>query len=256
MAIFERTPQGHWTPSTLAAGPFAGLQGGAVAGLLAAEVEAAAAKRQWGTAISVSAWFLRPVPMAELRTEMHAIREGGRISVVDNTVWLDGDPEACATVRVTLIRNRAIEVPGYVAPEPVTTDPTHFAQVARRVAPHGKPWFMDAMEVRAERDTVWFRLREDLVAGVGALSRVLGPADWAHGLFRPVTNVVADPNPNLTVHLHRQPRGEWIGVRATTHWHPDHGVGSGKGLLFDIEGEIGAVSMAVVLTPFPKPLAT
>lgn len=256
MAIFERTAQGHWTPTAKAAGPFAGMQGGAVAGLLAAEIEAVAAARNWGTATSLSAWFLRPVAMAELRTEMHAVREGGRVSVVDNTVWLEGDPEACATVRVTLIRDRAVDVPGYVAPESVMTDPTRLAQPSRRVAPHGKPWFMDTMEVRAGTDTVWFRMHEELVAGAGALSRVLGPADWAHGLFRPVTNVVADPNPNLTVHLHRQPRGEWVGVRASTHWHPEHGVGLGAGILLDIEGAIGAVSMAVALTPFPKSLAT
>ena len=53
LAIFE--PLGapnHWQPSALAAGPFAGLQGGAVASLLTAEVEAIAAERKWGTAVS------------------------------------------------------------------------------------------------------------------------------------------------------------------------------------------------------------
>ena len=56
MAIFEPSnlPH-HWQPSALAAGPFAGLQGGAVASLLTAEIEALAGLRNWGTAISASA---------------------------------------------------------------------------------------------------------------------------------------------------------------------------------------------------------
>ena len=41
MPIFEALDAPHhWRPSPLAAGPFAGLQGGAVASLLTAEVEA------------------------------------------------------------------------------------------------------------------------------------------------------------------------------------------------------------------------
>src|SRR3981189_1582353 len=85
LAIFE--PLGaihHWQPSALAAGPFAGLQGGAVASLLTAEIEALAVARNWGTAIAASAWFLRPTPMAELRTQLSVVSEGGRVSVVDN----------------------------------------------------------------------------------------------------------------------------------------------------------------------------
>ena len=67
MAIFEPLAAPNcWQPSALAAGPFAGLQGGAVASLLTAEVEALAAVRNWGTAVSATAWFLRPTPMTDL----------------------------------------------------------------------------------------------------------------------------------------------------------------------------------------------
>ena len=70
----------HWRPSALAAGPFSGLQGGAVASLLTAEVEALAGTRKWGTAVSVTAWFLRPTPMTDLRTQLAVavVSEGGR----------------------------------------------------------------------------------------------------------------------------------------------------------------------------------
>ena len=137
MAIFEPLGVPHrWQPSALAAGPFAGLQGGAVASLLTAEVEALAAERKWGTAVCATAWFLRPTPMADLRTELAVLTEGGRVSVVDNTLWPDGEEQPCATVRVTLSRERAVEVPGFADAGGEPVDPTRFPRRTRA----GRPW--------------------------------------------------------------------------------------------------------------------
>jgi acyl-coenzyme A thioesterase PaaI-like protein len=124
LAIFEPLDAPHhWQPSPLAAGPFAGLQGGAVASLLTAEIEAIAETRNWGTAVSATAWFLRPTPMAKLRTQLAVLTEGGRVSVVDNTLWADNEEHPCATVRVTLSRERAIEIPGFAEKESDNLDP-------------------------------------------------------------------------------------------------------------------------------------
>jgi hypothetical protein len=242
----------HWQPSALAAGPFAGLQGGAVASLLTAEIEAIAAEKKWGTAASVTAWFLRPTPMAKLCTQLSVVTEGGRVNVVDNTLWPVGEDSPCATVRVTLSRERGVEVPGFAEPHGETIDPTRYP-VRTRKAAHGQPWFMDAMEARAGDGIAWFRLNHPIIDGAGPLSSVLGPADWTHGVARPFQNVVADPNPNLTVQLFKQPAGEWVGIRAQTWWQPEKGRGMGSGTLRDVHGDIGCVSMSVILVPFPKP---
>jgi hypothetical protein len=252
LAIFEPLDAAnHWQPAALAAGPFAGLQGGAVASLLTAEIEALADLRNWGMAISASAWFLRPTPMAELRTQLAVLTEGGRVSVVDNTLWAADEVQPCATVRVTLSRERAVEISGFTEPTSAPVDPTQFPPRTIKAA-HGRPWFMDAMEARTGDDVAWFRLNHAIIAGAGPLSSVLGPADWTHGIARPFQNVVADPNPNLTVQLFRRPQGAWVGVRAQTRWRPPGGVGTGSGVLFDLQGEIGRVSMSVILVPFPK----
>ncbi len=252
MAIFEPLDvPNHWQPSALAAGPFAGLQGGAVASLLTAEIEALADRRAWGTAISVSAWFLRPTPMAPLRTELAVVTEGGRVSVIDNTLWAAGEALPCATVRVTLSRERGVDVPGFAEPADAIVDPAQFRPRIIK-AGHGRPWFMDAMEARAGEGVAWFRLNHAIIEGAGPLSSVLGPADWTHGIARPFQNVVADPNPNLTVQLFRRPQDSWVGVRAETRWRPVAGLGTGSGVLLDLHGEIGRVSMSVVLVPFPK----
>jgi hypothetical protein len=243
LAIFEPLEAAnHWRPSALAAGPFAGLQGGAVASLLTAEVEAISAQRKWGTAVAVTAWFLRPTPMANLRTQLSVVTEGGRVSVIDNTLWPIDAEQPCATVRVTLSRERAVELPGFPDDAGDPVDPTRFP-VRTRKAAHGRPWFMDAMEARAGDDAAWFRLHHPIIAGAGPLSSALGPADWTH------------PNPNLTVQLFRPPSGEWVGVRAQTRWRPATGCGVGSGILLDTRGEIGRVSMSVVLVPFPKAAA-
>jgi acyl-coenzyme A thioesterase PaaI-like protein len=258
VAIFESLGANRWQPTALAVGPFAGLQGGAVASLLTAEVEALAATRKWGTAIASSAWFLRPTPMTVLRTELSVVAEGGRVSVIDNTLWPDGEDQPCATVRVTLSRERAVEVSGFAEPASDAADPTRFP-VRTRQAAHGKPWFMDAMEAREGDGVAWFRMNLAIIDGAGSLSKgllssVLGPADWTHGIARPFQDVVADPNPNLTVQLFRQPEGGWVGVRAAARWRPAGGLGAGSGVLLDVHGEIGQVSMSVILVPFPPRL--
>ena len=129
MAIFEPlAAPNHWRPSPLAGGPFAGLQGGAVASLLTAEVEALAESRKWGRAICSTAWFLRPTPMTDLRTQLAVVTEGGRVSVVDNTLWPLHEDQPCATVRVTLSRERAIDAPGLAEDGGDPVDPSRFPQ--------------------------------------------------------------------------------------------------------------------------------
>ena len=62
---------------------------------------------------------------------------------------------------------------------------------------------------------------------------------------------MAGPNLNLTVQLFRRPEGEWVGIRAQARWRPAGGLGVGSGVLLDVNGEIGRVSMSVILVPFP-----
>jgi hypothetical protein len=162
MAIFEPlAAANHWRPSPLAGGPFAGLQGGAVASLLTAEVERLGETRKWGTAICSTAWFLRPTPMADLRTQLAVVTEGGRVSVVDNTLWPMNEDQPCATVRVTLSRERAIDVPGFTEAASDPVDPTQFPRRTLQLV-QGRQWFMDAMETRTGDGVAWFLLNHRL----------------------------------------------------------------------------------------------
>ena len=61
------------------------------------------------------------------------------------------------------------------------------------------------------------------------LLRAAAPLDVRRWLF---------VNTELTIHLHRPPEGEWMGVDARTIVGPS-GVGTVSGLLFDEHGHIG-----------------
>ena len=251
MAIFERDNEdGPWLPSDLARGPFAGLQGGAVAGLLTAEAERRAAMDELGIPVHLTTWFLRPVPLAPLRTRTNVLHAGGRVSVVETSLYREGDEERpLALARVTMARPRRLEIA--LPPNSATrVDPSAFP-IREMKAPHGGTWFMDAMEFRHDDSgTAWFRMNTPVIDGAGPLAMVAGPADWAHGIGRPVHHVVADPNANLNIHLLRPPRDNWIGISGLARWLPEQGTGVGRGVLLDVDGEIGSVSMSVMLTPF------
>ena len=238
----------YWQPSPLAAGPFTGLQGGAVAGLLTAEIEALASDCGLGAAANASVWFLKPTPMVPLRTELKVLQKGGRVTIIDNTLYIAGEETPTATARVLLLKERAVGSSDLSWTPTLKVEPSRLPQI-KRPAPHGGPWFMDAMDVHSNGDTTWFRVHTPVTENAGAMARFLGPADWAHGINRPRHNVLADPNPNLSVHLFRPPHGEWIGVQANTCWATETGCGHGRGVLWDEHGEIGSVAMSVALKP-------
>jgi Acyl-CoA thioesterase C-terminal domain len=132
-------------------------------------------------------------------------------------------------------------------------DPAGFPKAPLRRAPHGGPWFMDTLDVREGADGIrWFGIQRPVVAPLTPMAKVLGPADWTHGLARPPEPRLADPNIDLIVQLTRLPDGDWIGVRPSTRWART-GVGRGAGVLHDRLGEIGAVSMGVTLLPVEAP---
>lgn len=244
--VFVAQGDGAWMPSDYARGPFAGLQGGAVAGLMVHELERLAERYGLGTALSASVQFLRPVPVAPLTTEPEILRPGRRASVLRSELRRQGELMSVATVTFA----RSQDFPGIEdGDEPLA--PERSDRRPRRRAPHGGHWFMDTMEARGPTDGIhWFRIRRPLVASLTPMARVLGPADWAHGLAAPPAPDLAFPNVDIALQLTRPPEAEWIGVRPSAHWSAT-GVGRGAGILYDRRGEIGGVSMGVALAPLP-----
>jgi hypothetical protein len=97
----------------------------------------------------------------------------------------------------------------------------------------------------------WIRLRGEVVAGEqpSQLSRVAAAADFANGLswilpWREWLFV----NTELTVHLSREARGDWIGVDARTA-SSVAGFGLSTATLHDLDGPIGVCAQSLFVEP-------
>ena len=246
MPAFEKHEENSWNSAPSAMGPFSGLQGGGVAGLMVFELEALANAKALGLAVSASVEFLRPTQPGSLRTVPKIVRAGRRVSVLSNEIY---QGQTC-TARASICVIQPTQISAIATPSKAHHAPQELDVLPARKALHGQPWMMDNFEVRqSDEGVIWFRYLDEIVDGMTPLARVLGPADWTHGLGRPATPRLADPNINLQVVLARQPDGDFLGIRPNTTWLPS-GIGMGEGMLLDPAGPFGRVMMSVALTPF------
>jgi hypothetical protein len=100
---------------------------------------------------------------------------------------------------------------------------------------------------------VWIRLRVPVVPGEApsGVQRAAAAADFGNGVsgglpFERFTFI----NPDLTVHLLRVPVGEWIGMRAASHYGAaiaSTSAGFAESELFDAEGRVGRGVQSLIL---------
>ncbi|MFY1621356.1 thioesterase family protein [Micromonospora sp. WMMD736] len=92
----------------------------------------------------------------------------------------------------------------------------------------------------------WARPLVDLVVGepLTPMQRLFTVADIANGMgSRLSVGEWLFLNTDLVVHIHRVPEGDWVGVRAETHYGSD-GVGVSRGTLFDALGSVAVLQQA------------
>ncbi len=61
-------------------------------------------------------------------------------------------------------------------------------------------------------------------------------------------------NPDLTLMLHREPQGDWLGSQSVSRWESD-GIGLADALLFDEIGPVGRALQTLLLTPQSPPMS-
>ena len=101
----------------------------------------------------------------------------------------------------------------------------------------------------------WLTPRVALVSGedLTPVQRLFTVADCANGLGSKIDiRKYTFLNTDLTVHVHRVPVGEWVGIRSETRYGPD-GVATTVGTLFDDDGAVGVIQQAVLVRPRPRP---
>ena len=254
-AVFEQH-DGTWVPSGHARGPWdAGSQhGGAPAALLAREIERLEPGADMLVA-RITYEFLGPVPLAPLVADAWVNRPGRRFQIIEGE--LRSGSRAVVRARAVRLRRGDIHVPATArvdGPPPVEgpaeSKPSPFPAAGEAVGFH-----RTAMEIRFAAGTgytggparAWFRLRRPLVAGEtpSPLQRVAAAADFGNGISSALDfDEHLFINTDLTLHLVREPVGEWVLLDARTAIEPV-GVGLAESRLYDVDGVIGLAAQTL-----------
>ncbi|HEY8517455.1 MAG TPA: thioesterase family protein [Candidatus Binatia bacterium] len=250
---------GLFVATTLARGPWSpdAQHGGPPSALLARAIE----RFEDGERMQVARLtieLLRPVPIAPLAVRTAFERPGKKVQLVRASLFA-GDTEVA---RATGLRMRRAELPvpqDVPAPQPPpgpdsghTTLPPWAEQVQydafhSRAVEHR---FVAGSFLEPGPATDWIRLRVPLVAGeeTSPLCRVAAAADFGNGVSWVLNrnDGWAFINPDLTIHLHRYPVGEWVCIDSVTLVGPQ-GAGIAESRLFDERGALGRSVQSLLL---------
>jgi acyl-coenzyme A thioesterase PaaI-like protein len=229
--------------------------GGPPAALLGHEVERRRGARADMRIARISIDILRPVPIGVVTIATRVAHASRSIEIVDATL---SDDDGRMLARASAVRIRVSEDPLPERRPPGPPPPTAAAEIPETLTDfHFDVGYHTAMETRYAAGsfeaqgpaTVWFRMRYPLVAGepIQPLSRVLVAADSGNGISHAIdfrTHVFV--NPELTVHLHRYPDGEFVCLDSATTTDPD-GIGLADTLLYDDVGPIGRGTQALFI---------
>lgn len=197
--------------------------------------------------------LLRPIPIAPLTVRTEVVRAGKRAQWMTGALLHDGREVA----RASGLAIRPLEVALPEHPRPAATLPLPDAS-REFVFPFflSKVGYHTAMEVRIAKGEwskgpcgAWLRMRVPLVAGEtpSPLQRTVVAADAGNGVSVTIPiDRFTFINADLTVHLHREPAGEWIGLDATTTPESD-GTGLQHSLLHDTQGVVGRSLQSLVV---------
>jgi hypothetical protein len=238
--------RGPWDPDA--------QHGGAPAALLAEAV------REDGMHVARLTYeFLGPVPLSPLEIETRVVRPGRRFQLVEAELRSDGAP----IVRLRAVRLRHDTVGGLEAAadaEAVPGGGPHAAAAGEFPLEDAdaEGFHRTAMEIRFGGGTsygrgpalAWFRFARPLLddEAPSPLALAAAAADFGNGVSR-----VLDfdrhlfVNTDLSIHLSREPVGEWVMLDARTRVEA-HGAGVAASTLYDERGPIGLSAQSLFVS--------
>ena len=231
------------------------MHGGAPSALLAHAIEQTQPGASELVVARVTIEFLGGVPVGPVELQTSLAKPGKRFQIVDAT--LDAGGRRACLARAIRLR-RASDMDDAAAEPPGATEPLPGPDTGERwpqfVTSDAAMFYPDATEIRIVGGEIgsghaiaWIRLRGELLPGVAPspLVRACAAADFANGLsaILPFDEWLF-VNTELTVHLYREPVGEWIGLDARTTSDAS-GIGLSGGALHDERGRFGTCAQAL-----------
>jgi acyl-Coa thioesterase superfamily protein/acyl-CoA thioesterase superfamily protein len=235
--------RGPWDPRM--------MHGGAPSALLAHAFEQLEPAGDFAVA-RLTIEFLGGVPLGEVSVQASLAKPGKRFQIVDATLHA-GERLTCLARAVRLRRADVPEAAAAPAVAPLPP-PGHGEPLPRFAGLEGELFHPDATEIRlvggrigSGHTLTWIRLRGQLLPGLAPspLVRAVAAADFANGLswILPFEEWLF-VNTELTVHLHREPAGEWIGLDARTLTGAA-GIGASTAVLHDPDGPFGVCAQSL-----------
>jgi hypothetical protein len=255
-AFFRKTDSSQYEPSEATIGPWSPdfQHGGPPSALLTHELRVYPSPAPLRI-IRVTVEILSAVPVKPCEIKVEVVRGGKRVELLKGEYISEGKTYLIAHAwrfisepGVTSVISDSYEIP--LLPEPQTLRP--FPGVS--YFPYG-----DAMEWRFTKGgfdtlgpaTVWTRPRIPLIENfeIDPLEALMLMTDSANGIsaeldIRNWTFVPVD----LTVGLHRQPEGSWVGMDALTVIEND-GIGQTTTVIFDSKGKVGQSLHSLFIRP-------
>ncbi|MFN3601545.1 MAG: thioesterase family protein [Dietzia sp.] len=255
MAYFERLDDRRFHPTSHTTGAWdpAVQHIGPSFGLLVNEVDRDLRRRRDDPMVisRLTYEILGTVPMDPVSVDVQVVRPGRTIELVEATYGLDD--RVGVRLRAWLQQPRdttGVEGVGFeTIPGPSEMSPWDPTSV-------WQGGYLASAEVRrdsvgAGRARYWVRTDVPLVAGetAGPLARAVALFDIANGMaIRAAPEDVQFPNIDLTAHLLREPRGEWVGFDTRVSFGPG-GLGLTASVLHDESGPIGTLAQTLTVRP-------
>lgn len=225
--------------------------GGPPAALLARAVEAALPPGFRLARISVD--ILRPVPIGRVVPEA-TVRAGRRVARAHAALEANGVEVMTATAVAQVVED--VHVPasdGSALPPPEQGREERFFQVPWDQGYHtAMTWrFLSGSFTDLGPSRLWLRQLVPLVVDEepSPFQRALVVADAGNGVSAAVDFAqFSFVNPDLSVHLHRDPVGDWIGMDAHTSIQPT-GSGLATTVLHDRSGSVGTGNQTLFIAP-------
>jgi hypothetical protein len=251
---FFRRDGAAFVPNPISHGPWRkdSMHGRVVAGLLAAQMEAAVHDRAYTPARFAIDLYRMPDLSAATAT-VRKVRDGHRIKLIE-AEYRVGDVSMARATALFLRKGEQPEGKVWQAPEWRVPHPDEIPE-AQRATPLEGMWEIRTIQGafgEYARRQMWMRDLRELIEGEPLTPFVR--AALACDLASPVANAgdqgLEFINSDISLYLYRLPVGEWVGFEAANH-HSVAGVGIGQCWLYDLEGAIGYASVAALAQENP-----
>lgn len=269
-AVTDDAPAGAseaWTATEFARGPWDPLHchGGPVSALLARACERAPAEGVDWLISRLTVELTRPVPVGvPLALSTTIERAGRKVSIVAASLHAEGNE--VANVRCLRVRRSHFPLPEHPLADAEIDGPPgggRREQVSWAVGDDTVAFHSHSAEHRIVEGSwtdpgpikLWIRLTVPLIDGEdpSGVQRVAAAADFGNGVSSGIDyEHYLYINPDLTVHLAREPRGEWVGMSTHSLYGTateSSGTGFAESALHDEAGRVGRSVQSLYVTP-------